>query len=123
MDKQPDPEQLLNEILSSLGSFYESPLSGDCHELLDRWLDRAVMLQEIVEIADRSTRLTGWFSGITETGSLVLRMSDGHMREVHVGEMVRGPVENAVAPIESESIRHIGAVGKWTMFEPFAYNR
>lgn len=91
--RSPDLELLLNEILASLSAAYEVVLSGDTRESLDRWLERAVYLRDQVEILDGETSLSGRFSGITEMGALVLQVGDEEFREVHAGDMVRGPVK------------------------------
>jgi BirA family biotin operon repressor/biotin-[acetyl-CoA-carboxylase] ligase len=85
-------DMLLGEALASLSMVYSHVLAGTVRRLLERWIERAAHLGELVEIVDTESRMAGRFSGVTEKGALVLQTGPDSVREVYAGDMVRGPV-------------------------------
>jgi BirA family biotin operon repressor/biotin-[acetyl-CoA-carboxylase] ligase len=94
-DRRPDSNLLLDESLKSLSAVYRQILSGHTQPFLDGWLKRAAYLGEMVEIVEGDQTHSGRFAGISPYGALILRDQSGEMREVHTGDLVRGPLPTA----------------------------
>jgi BirA family biotin operon repressor/biotin-[acetyl-CoA-carboxylase] ligase len=93
--RRPDSILLLDKTLISLSVVYSQILEGNSQPLLDRWLERAAYLDEMVDVVEGDQTHSGRFAGISPHGELILRDQSGRMREVHAGDLVRGPLPTA----------------------------
>jgi BirA family biotin operon repressor/biotin-[acetyl-CoA-carboxylase] ligase len=87
-----DSHALLDQAMMSLSAAYAQVLTDHTQALLDRWLDRAVYVGEKVKIVDGDQVHIGRYAGITPHGAIILQTCAGVYREVHSGDLVRGPV-------------------------------
>jgi len=82
---------LIREFLKELDKLYEDILEGRSARILSTWKANTATLGKEVRVTCRDAEYTGTAVDITEDAGLLVRMSDGTLREIKSGEVsVRG---------------------------------
>ncbi len=79
--------RLLREILSSIDSLLAVAPANLEREVRARWASRLWRRRQKVVIADGSLVLEGIFEDVAEDGALLLRLDDGSLQTVRVGDL------------------------------------
>jgi len=83
--------ELIKSILFELEQIYDSINSNRTEEIIEEWKRYSVTMGREVRVVSRSQEYSGVASDVTADGRLVIKCSDGTMREVLSGEVsVRG---------------------------------
>lgn len=89
-----EPTKMLTVLLAELQRHYDCFRQSPGGFQVSQWTERAALLNEAVEVADRGEVLTGTFVGVDDRGALRLETRDG-LRNVVVGDLSRGPTRRA----------------------------
>lgn len=87
LGKQVDYRGLLFAVLERLDRVYEMFLKEGSDAVLERWKELAGFLGHEVSVKVDSENFSGIASDVSPDGSLVLRLSDGSVREFRVGDV------------------------------------
>jgi len=85
--KQVDCTDLLFTVLERLDRVYESFLKEGSNAVLERWKELAGFLGHEVAVKIDSVTYTGTARDISSDGGLILRLSDGSVREFRMGDV------------------------------------
>lgn len=85
------PDTLFEALLLRMDDGYDRYLAAQGRPSLAPWLERAVLIGEIVTVEDAGREHTGVFAGIDEDGALLLEDAAGRLRRIVAGDLVRGP--------------------------------
>lgn len=86
-----DRNMVLSGFLSELERAYAAFRRGDLRQLWREATSRLAYVGEEVSIAEGEQTMTGTLLSLAPSGALRLRLSDGTVREVWSGDLVRGP--------------------------------
>jgi BirA family biotin operon repressor/biotin-[acetyl-CoA-carboxylase] ligase len=89
--RQLSRESVLDVLLPAIGATVEAFEADDILPRLNALRDRLAFVNESVEILAADGAFVGTIIGLAESGALRLRLDDGPIRDVHSGEIVRGP--------------------------------
>ncbi len=81
-------QQLLYEILLRIDSFLGMDPQRVEQEVQSRWAERLWHRRQKVAVVEGSQTLEGVFEGVAEDGALLLRLDDGSLQELRVGDLV-----------------------------------
>ena len=82
---------VFNNILRHLDNTYNQLLNGQNEVILDDWRKYSVTLGSHIKLSFRGEEYTGIANNIANDGRLIVKCSDGHVREVTAGEIqIRG---------------------------------
>lgn len=89
--KSIDRSKLIRALLVELDRVYRMVRNGDIHNMIDEWKKYSVTLGKEVSITVKNETYRGIANDITMDGKLLVKCSDGMIREVVSGEVsVRG---------------------------------
>jgi BirA family biotin operon repressor/biotin-[acetyl-CoA-carboxylase] ligase len=80
-------EELLKLLLEKLDSLYEKFLEEGFLQVLKRWKEYAGFLGKEVEVIDEVKRLHGLALDVDDEGSLVIKLEDGTVKRIFVGDV------------------------------------
>ncbi|MEI7811396.1 MAG: biotin--[acetyl-CoA-carboxylase] ligase [Ignavibacteria bacterium] len=79
-------ERLLSEILNNFEELLERVHSNP-QSILNDWKSRCRMLGEMVEVQDEDVSKTGLFEDVDEEGFMLLRLNNGKLERITVGDV------------------------------------
>jgi len=79
--------ELLRALLESLDAFYEQFLKEGAIEILDKWKKYALFLGHLVSITNEAETIRGLALDVDGEGALVLKLDDGALKRVFVGDV------------------------------------
>jgi BirA family biotin operon repressor/biotin-[acetyl-CoA-carboxylase] ligase len=85
------PDELLHGLLERFAEAYAAFVAAAGRPSLDGWLDRAMLLGEVVSVDDAGRSRTGTYVGIAEDGALLIEEPGHQIRKIVAGDLVRGP--------------------------------
>jgi len=80
-------EELLKLLLEKLDILYEQFLEEGFLQVLKRWKEYASFLGKEVEVMDEVKRLHGLALDVDDEGALVIKLEDGTVKRVFVGDV------------------------------------
>jgi BirA family biotin operon repressor/biotin-[acetyl-CoA-carboxylase] ligase len=80
-------EQLFCALLEKLEHLYDLFLKNGFAPILEKWKKHAVFLGHKVEIASQTDKLSGLAYDVDEDGALVLKLEDGTLKHILVGDV------------------------------------
>ncbi len=87
LGKQVALEELFRVLLEKMESFYMVFLTEGFTQILEKWKSYASFLGSKVEVSSEGEKLEGTALDVDRDGALVLRLEDGSVRRVFVGEL------------------------------------
>lgn len=89
LGKRVDLQELLRVLLERLDCVYEQFLKEGFNPILERWKSYAGFLDKRVTVASETERLCGLALDVDGEGALVLRLDDGTVKRVFVGDLCK----------------------------------
>ncbi|MGQ9641017.1 MAG: biotin--[acetyl-CoA-carboxylase] ligase [Candidatus Bathycorpusculaceae bacterium] len=80
-------EELFKKLLEKLDEAYEQFLREGFYPILERWKCYARFIGHIVEVKSEGEKLSGLALDVNGEGALVLKLRDGTVRRVFVGDL------------------------------------
>jgi BirA family biotin operon repressor/biotin-[acetyl-CoA-carboxylase] ligase len=80
-------EELFKKLLEKLDGVYELFLKDGFRPILERWKSYACFLGNMVEVKDKGEKLSGLALGVNAEGALILKLQDGTLRRIFVGDL------------------------------------
>jgi BirA family biotin operon repressor/biotin-[acetyl-CoA-carboxylase] ligase len=80
-------EELFKRLLEKLDDVYEHFLEEGFHFILKRWKSYARFIGHIVEVKSEGEKLSGLALDVNGEGALVIKLRDGTVRRVFVGDL------------------------------------
>ena len=87
--KQPSPEEFADRLVSSFDAELERWRSFGLGPLLRRWSAAAHPIGTPLRVHDSDgSEIAGEFGGLSDEGSLMLRLANGETRAIHAGDVM-----------------------------------
>jgi len=80
-------EELFRKLLEKLDDVYEQFLRDGFHPILERWKSYARFINHTVEVKSEGEKLSGLALDVNGEGALVIKLQDGTVRSVFVGDL------------------------------------
>lgn len=80
-------EELFRALLEKMESLYELFLKSGFNQILEKWKGFAFFLSREVEVLTESEKMEGSAVDVDDDGALVLKLKDGSLKRVFVGDL------------------------------------